>query len=95
MIVLLVHWEANAGKEGEVANIFSKLAAESRKEAGCRQYVVHRHKEMPRHFMIYEAYDDEAALQAHRDSQHFRQYAASELPKLGNRLDGNLYIPMD
>ena len=94
MIVLVVHWEADAGKEAEVVQVFSKLAAESRKEPGCRMYVVHRHKEQPRHFLVYEQYDDDAALQAHRDSKHFQQYAVQDLPKLGKRVQGDLYDPL-
>jgi quinol monooxygenase YgiN len=67
---------------------------ESRKEPGCEMYVVHRHKTDVRRFMIYEQYKDDAALEAHRTSAHFLQYAKKELPKLGERVEGNLYEPL-
>jgi len=94
MVVLAVTWMARQGREGEVASIFAKLTEESRKEPGCLMYVVHRHKTDPRRFFVYEQYKDDAALEAHRASPHFLQYARKELPKLGDRIEGQLYEPI-
>jgi (4S)-4-hydroxy-5-phosphonooxypentane-2,3-dione isomerase len=94
MVVLVVTWMAKAGRENEVAAIFSKLTDESRKEPGCVMYVVHRHRTEPRRFFIYEQYKDDAALEAHRAAAHFLQYAKKELPKLGDRIEGQLYEPL-
>jgi (4S)-4-hydroxy-5-phosphonooxypentane-2,3-dione isomerase len=91
MVVLAVTWMAKQGREGEVTSIFSKLTEESRKEPGCVMYLVHRHKTEPRRFFVYEQYKDDAALEAHRSSPHFLQYARKELPKLGDRIEGQLY----
>ena len=91
MIVLAVTWVAGPGHEGEVAEIFSKLEAASRQEPGCLMYVVHRHKDDAARFFIYEQYRDEGALQAHRESSHFQQYAVKALDAIGNRLQGDLY----
>ncbi len=93
MTVLVVNWMAEKGKEGKVKDVFAKLASASRQEPGCRQYTVHQHRDNPRHFLVYEVYDNDAALQAHRDSQHFQQYAVKDLPALGVRVDGNLFTP--
>lgn len=91
MVVLAVTWMAKQGRENEVVGIFSKLIEESRKEPGCLMYLVHRHKTDPRRFFVYEQYKDDAALEAHRSSPHFLQYARKELPKLGDRIEGQLY----
>ena len=91
MVVLVVTWMAKVGREAEVAAVFSKLTEESRKEPGCVMYVAHRHKTEPRRFLVYEQYKDDAALEAHRAASHFLQYAKKELPKLGDRVEGNLY----
>ena len=71
MVVLAVTWMAKIGRESEVAAIFEKLSAESRKEPGCLMYQVHKHKTDPRRFFIYEQYKDDAALEAHRAAPHF------------------------
>jgi quinol monooxygenase YgiN len=91
MVVLAVIWMAKVGREGEVTSIFTKLTEESRKEPGCAVYQVHRHKTEPRRFFIYEQYKDDAALEAHRNAPHFLQYARKDLPKIADRVEGNLY----
>jgi quinol monooxygenase YgiN len=94
MVVLAVIWMAKVGREGEVTSIFAKLTEESRKEPGCSVYQVHRHKTEPRRFLIYEQYKDDAALEAHRNAQHFLQYTRKDLPKIADRVEGNLYEPI-
>ena len=86
---------ANAGREEQVAEIFRKLQTASREESGCLLYIVHRHKTDPRRFFIYEQYRDDAALQAHRDSPHFQQYAIAALNGIGVRTEGELFTPLD
>lgn len=90
MVVLAVTWMAKAGREAEVASLFTTLTEESRKEPGCSIYVVHRHRTEPRRFFIYEQYKDDAALEAHRAAPHFLQYAKKQLPKIADRVEGNL-----
>ena len=94
MVVLAVTWMAKVGHEAEVVAVFQQLTEESRKEAGCLMYLVHRHKTDPRRFFIYEQYKDDAALEAHRSAHHFLRYAKKELPKLGDRIEGQLYEPL-
>ena len=94
MVVLVVTWMAKTGHEAEVATVFSKLTEESRKEPGCVMYQVHRHKTESRRFFIYEQYKDDAALEAHRTAPHFLQYARKELPKVAERVEGNLFEPL-
>jgi quinol monooxygenase YgiN len=95
MVVLVVSWMAKRGHENEVVSVFTKLTEESRKEPGCIMYLVHQHKTDARRFLVYEQYKDDAALEAHRASAHFLQYAKKELPKLGERVEGNLYSPIE
>jgi quinol monooxygenase YgiN len=93
MVVLVVTWQAKQGCDDEVAQVFRKLEVESRKEPGCVMYVVHRNRADSHKFFIYEQYKDDAALQAHRDSEHFRRYIG-ELPQIAMRVEGELYDPL-
>jgi len=95
MVVLAVTWVANPSKEAEVAEIFSELEKASRQEPGCLLYVVHRHRTEIGRFFIYEQYRDDAALDAHRQSQHFQQYAANTLQQIATRREGELYFPLN
>ncbi|MCI0353570.1 MAG: antibiotic biosynthesis monooxygenase [Acidobacteria bacterium] len=95
MVVLVVSWIAKPGKEEEVAGLFHKLQEESRREPGCLLYVAQRHQQEPARFLVYEQYQDDAALEAHRSTRHFLEIARGELPKIANRVDANLYTPLD
>jgi quinol monooxygenase YgiN len=60
------------------------LGAASRKEPGCVNYIAHWVKgddTSPDTVLIYEQYQDEAAVEAHRQSPHFQQYATGVLYK--------------
>ena len=94
MVVLAVTWMAKNGRESDVAAMFSKLTEASRNEPGCLMFQVHRHKTEPRRFFIYEQYKDDAALEAHRATPHFLQYARKELSKIADRVEGQLYEPL-
>jgi quinol monooxygenase YgiN len=95
MIVLAVTWVANPDKEAEVADVFRKLEQASRQEPGCLMYIVHRHRTDPRLFFIYEQYRDNDALEAHRQSPHFQKYAVRALTGIGERMEGELYSPLE
>jgi autoinducer 2-degrading protein len=94
MVVLAVTWTANPGKEAEVAAVFRKLEEASRREPGCLMYVVHQHRTEPERFFIYEQYVDDAALAAHRDSPPFQEFAVRALSGIGERRQGDLYVPL-
>ncbi len=94
MVVLAVTWTANPGKEVEVAAIFRKLEEASRREPGCLMYLVHQHRTEPGRFFIYEQYVDDAALEEHRSSPHFQEYAVRDLSGIGERQQGDLYVPL-
>ena len=51
-------------------------------------YQVHKHKTDPRRFFIYEQYQDDAALEAHRAAPHFLQFGKKDLPKIADRTEG-------
>ena len=94
MVVLAVTWMAKPGHQDEVAGIFGKLQTASRQEPGCLMYIVHRHRTDSTRFFIYEQYRDDAALEAHRNSVHFKLYAITALKDIGERKEGELYSPL-
>jgi quinol monooxygenase YgiN len=65
-----------------VAEMLRKLTLESRKEPGCVTYVAHFVAGDPGVVFIYEQYVDEAALEAHQNSAHFREYGADGFYRL-------------
>lgn len=82
MICVAVTYLIRAGHEDEAVELFKHLAPATRAEPGCRMYLVHRSTSEPRRFFLYEQYDDQAALDAHRAAPHFVTYASNGLFKL-------------
>ena len=94
MICLHVKLVVKPGEERRVAGWFRKLQEASRKEPGCLLYVVHQHVEQARQFMVYEQYKDEKALDLHRNSAHFKDFAASKIYTVTERIERDLYKPI-
>jgi len=51
----------------------------SRQEPGCVSYICHFMADDPCTVLIYEQYVDEAALEHHRTTQHFKDFAIGVL----------------
>ncbi len=94
MICLAVQLLAKPGHEKKIKDNFGKLTAESRKEPGCLMYLVHQSFEDPRKFLVYEQYGDTAALEFHRKSPHFREFATDGVYKWIESREAGLYVPL-
>jgi quinol monooxygenase YgiN len=79
MVSFVVRFTFTPEDRAEVAEILRLLAAESRREPGCVTYIPHQVQDDPDTILIYEQYRDEGALEAHRESAHFKKYAIEGL----------------
>jgi quinol monooxygenase YgiN len=75
MISFTVRMEFDAADREAVTDMLRHLGPASRQEHGCVNYVAHFVEALPATVLIYEQYVDEAALEYHRASPHFDQYA--------------------
>jgi autoinducer 2-degrading protein len=72
-LALAVTWRAKPGRENEVAELLKELSRRSQTgEPGCIHFYVHRSNEDPRDFLLYEQYVDDAAFEAHQQTDHFQ-----------------------
>jgi quinol monooxygenase YgiN len=94
MICLVVRLTVKAGEDKRVADLFRPLQAASRQEPGCVFYVIHQHKDDPRKFLAYEQYRDEAALDAHRNSGHYKKYLIEGINEFVEHREADLYRPL-
>jgi quinol monooxygenase YgiN len=46
-------------------------------EPGCKRFDILNLASDPNHFLLYEVYDNEAALKAHRETDHFKKFIAA------------------
>lgn len=79
MICVAVTYVIQAGQEEKAVGHFRALTKATRLEPGCRMYLVHRSTTDTRKFFIYEQYDDQAALDAHRAAPHFLEHGRDGL----------------
>ena len=94
MICLAVTFVVKAGHEDEAVALFAKLTEATRTEPGCRMYLAHRSTVDPCRFFLYEQYDDQAALDAHRAAPHFERYAKNALFPIVESRTPELYEPL-
>lgn len=79
MVSFIVRMRFDAKDHEDVADMLRLLTTESRGEPGCVTYVPHFVDGDPATVLIYEQYRDEAAVEAHRATRHFKQYAIGGL----------------
>jgi quinol monooxygenase YgiN len=75
---VLATWRAREGEEDACRAILETMTPLTRAEPGCRDYVALAQKDDPRTFVLYEVYDDEAAFQAHRETEHFKTHVLGD-----------------
>jgi (4S)-4-hydroxy-5-phosphonooxypentane-2,3-dione isomerase len=65
-------------KQGKEAEFQAKMTAQAQRclanEPGCLQFDVARDPNDPARFVMLEVYKDEAAVKAHTESQHFKDF---------------------
>jgi quinol monooxygenase YgiN len=85
MISLIVNVTAKDGQGAALEAAFRELAARVKaNEPGCLTYELIRDREAPGAYTIVEFYRDDAALEAHRNSAHFKALS----PALGATFAG-------
>jgi quinol monooxygenase YgiN len=79
MVSLTVRMRFDEADREAVAELLRQLTPASRKEPGCINYIAHFVEGDPCTLLIYEQYLDEAALEYHRNTPHFHQFAVGGL----------------
>jgi quinol monooxygenase YgiN len=82
MVSFMVRMRFGQDDRERVVEILRNLALASRREPGCVTYVPHHVDGDPETVLIYEQYRDQTAVDAHRASSHFQQYAVGGLYQL-------------
>jgi quinol monooxygenase YgiN len=60
-------------------------AAAAMKDSGVREFNITQLASNPNHVVFYEVYENEAAINAHRVSDHFRKYQAATANMVADR----------
>ena len=79
MLSFTVRMRFSPEDHDEIRTILTSLTHASRLEPGCVSYIAHFIESDPSTVLIYEQYVDESALEAHRNTQHFADFAIAGL----------------
>ena len=86
MLAVIVDFEALAGKGEEVREALQLQARNSlEKEPGCRHFDLCINPDDPLKFFLYEVYDDQPAIDAHGQTEHYATFRARIDPLLKDR----------
>lgn len=92
MIVLVAKYHVKAGKGDEVAAALQRMAPLVQAgEPGCTLYHANRSTENPDLFLLYEHYADQSALEAHRETPHFKEIIEGTIVPLLDKRERELY----
>ena len=98
MVVLHVTFQVKPERVTEFSEMARYDAEHSQQEPGCLRFDVIQDRDDPNRFYFYEVYKDEAALQAHRQTPHFKLYFEKTQPWFAappERRFGKNVIPSD
>jgi quinol monooxygenase YgiN len=95
--LVFVRFFPKAGQEAAVESILRAMIGKTRSEPGCRRYDFYRAAPAPSGtmFCLVERYADDAAIQAHRATEHYQDYRARIMELLERPIDVTLLEPLD
>jgi autoinducer 2-degrading protein len=86
MLAIIVDFEAEPGQGAELCDALKTQARNSlENEEGCRHFDVCADPDNDHRFMLYELYDDEAAIEAHRSTDYYAAFRERINPIVKNR----------
>lgn len=71
---------AKEGAQEQMKALLSAMVQPSKAEDGCIFYEIFQYQNNPRKFMAVETWRDEAALEGHKNSPHYKVYKSSYEP---------------
>jgi quinol monooxygenase YgiN len=95
VIVMVATYVVKAGNGEAVADALRRMAPLVKgREPGCVLYQANRSRESPDHFLLYEVYADQAALEAHRETAHFKEIIEGMVIPLLESRERSFYDPV-
>lgn len=95
MVVEVAWYRCRAGTAEAVIAAMREAAARALDEPGCLAYRFHQSIDDPDAFLVYEEYVDEAALEAHVQTAHFREIVQGRVNPLLESRQWRTYRPVD
>jgi quinol monooxygenase YgiN len=79
-LTIVAVFQANAGREAQLAAALGSLVAPTRAESGCLNYDLHRDLDVPGRFLFHENWATRVDWEAHMVSDHLKHHQATSVP---------------
>ena len=80
-VIVLARFRSRPGRAAELKETLRAVQASSRTEPGCEVYDMFESADATNSYVLFERYHSRDALEAHRNSDHYRAYRA-RVPEL-------------
>jgi autoinducer 2-degrading protein len=94
MIIASIHFTFDPKDGDTAAAMLLELRDASVKESGVVQFQVGRSQEKPNVFALWEVYRDQAAVDAHRASEHFSRLVVNGVRPLAQERNAETLAPI-
>lgn len=85
--IIVARAAVKEGKEAAFIDAAKAVVKATRKEPGCISYTLYQSPMESSSFIFYEEYEDDAAIDAHANSDHFKIFAGTISDILAEELD--------
>jgi len=93
--VMVARWRAREGETQNIDAILRELAAAVRREPGNIEFTVHRGRDDPDEFLLYEVYTSEEAFRQHQLTEHFKRLVLERAVPLLSLRERHAYSVVD
>lgn len=95
MIITSIHYTFNSGDADTAESLLRELRDLAVKEPGVLQFEVGRSNDNPNVFALWEVYRDEAAVAAHRATEHFKRLVLNGVRPLAQQRNAVTGVPIE
>ncbi len=83
---------AKDGSQEKMKELLSAMVVPSKAENGCLFYEIFQYEKEPQRFMAVETWENEAALDGHKASAHYKVYKSSYEPYCDDKYSDYLEV---
>lgn len=91
VVTVTAFFRVRAGDESRFLEAAEEVARTTRAEDGCVEYRLHRHRERPGSFALYENWRSQSDLDGHLASPHIRVFLGAVEPILDEEIAVDLW----
>jgi quinol monooxygenase YgiN len=94
MIITSIHYRFAAEDADKAESLFRELVEASSDEPGVIQFQIGRSISEPTVFALWEVYMDEAAVDSHQQSEHFKRLVLDGIRPMARQRDAATVVPV-